>query len=133
MTRFEAEKSKERIPEEITIGLFQVADTNFDGKITLQEFLAVMESTDNSQQTSDIGTAQALLVAMDLDGNKKLDKNEVLKYANKYNKVSKREIDNVFQLLDSNHDTFLNANELEKLPSKLTELAGIRPMPAIQS
>uniref|UniRef100_A0AC34F6B0 EF-hand domain-containing protein n=1 Tax=Panagrolaimus sp. ES5 TaxID=591445 RepID=A0AC34F6B0_9BILA len=133
LTRDEAEKSKEHIPEEITNGLFQVADTNFDGQITLQEFLAVMESADNSQQTSDIGTAQALLVAMDLDGNTKLDKNEVLKYANKYNRVSKNEIDNVFNLLDSNHDTFLSANELEKLPGKLTELAGIRPMPAIRN
>uniref|UniRef100_A0AC35ETU3 EF-hand domain-containing protein n=1 Tax=Panagrolaimus sp. PS1159 TaxID=55785 RepID=A0AC35ETU3_9BILA len=131
--RNEAEKSKDHIPEEITNGLFQVADTNFDGQITLQEFLTVMGSSDNSQQTSDIGTAQALLVAMDIDGNKKLDKNEVLKYANKYNKVSKSEIDNVFDLLDGNHDTFLSANELEKLPSKLTELAGIRPMPAIQN
>uniref|UniRef100_A0A914XWT2 EF-hand domain-containing protein n=1 Tax=Panagrolaimus superbus TaxID=310955 RepID=A0A914XWT2_9BILA len=131
LTRDEAEKSKEHIPEEITNGLFQVADTNFDGQITLQEFLAVMESADNSQQTSDSGTAQALLVAMDLDGNQKLDKNEVLKYANRYNRVSKNEIDNVFNLLDGNHDTFLSANELEKLPGKLTELAGIRPMPAI--
>jgi len=133
LTKYEIEKSKEQIPSEITAGLFQVADINGDGKITLKEFTNVIDSSAAVEHSKNTGTAKTLLTAMDTNGDQKADKSEVRAFANRFNRVSEAELNTVFQLLDLDRDNALNVTELEKLPDKITELAGLRPMPVIQN
>lgn len=133
LTKDEVEKSKEHIPSEITNGLFQVADINGDGKITLQEFINVIDSTAVVEQSKNAGTAKSLLTAMDTNGDQRADKGEVRSFANRFNRVSEAELNTVFQILDVDRDNTLSVTELETLPEKITELAGIRPMPVIQN
>ncbi|KAE9556457.1 hypothetical protein FO519_000342 [Halicephalobus sp. NKZ332] len=133
LTKSEVEKSKEKIPAEITNGIFQFADINSDGKITLKEFINVVDSDAIVEQSKNTGTATSLLTAMDTNGDKKIDKDEVRTFTNKFNRVSEAELNTAFKLLDLNEDNALTVTELEKLPDKITELAGIRPMPVIQN
>uniref|UniRef100_A0A7E4V8W1 EF-hand domain-containing protein n=1 Tax=Panagrellus redivivus TaxID=6233 RepID=A0A7E4V8W1_PANRE len=133
LTLHEARTNQDGIPEEITTGLFQVADHDQDGRISLHEFLHVVESVESVSAPQDVGTAQSLIVAIDVNGDKRVDKNELTYFANKFNRVSGVEINNVFKVLDINQDGFLDITELKRLPHKITELAGIRPMPVISS
>lgn len=133
LTKPEIENSKDKFLAEVAGGLFQVADTNFDGQITLYEFLSVVDSAAAVEQSKNAGIAQSLMVGMDTNGDKKASKDEVRAFANRFNQVSESELGTVFLLLDSDKDGFLSITELQKLPEKITELAGIRPMPVIQN
>lgn len=131
LTKTEVFNSNEKIPIEISYGLFQVADSNNDGNITLQEFLSVVDSTSSVEQSKNIGTAKSLLQAIDINGDDKLNKAEVGRFARKFNRISEAELNNVFLLLDYNKDGYLSVSELMKLPEKITELAGISSLPQV--
>ncbi|KAH7722602.1 Protein H10E21.4 [Aphelenchoides avenae] len=131
ITPSEVENTPEKIPVEIVQGLFQVADTDRDGKITQKEFQQVAGAFDGQyvpQEARNLGLAQSLLVSIDQNRDDKASPNEVFRFANQFNKVSEAEVADVFRILDTNVDGYLTVNELSKLPEKVTKLVGIQPM-----
>ncbi|MFH4975192.1 hypothetical protein AB6A40_001901 [Gnathostoma spinigerum] len=116
--------------------VFDTADVNRDNQLTLNEFLAVfVTSTPRRNRKIDRSRelADRLLFLIDLDGNHKLDPDEIYRFANLNAKVSKEEIITAFKALDSNHDGLLSADELAEVPDKFANTVRFREAPLVKT
>uniref|UniRef100_A0A158R5Q4 Calcium-binding protein n=1 Tax=Syphacia muris TaxID=451379 RepID=A0A158R5Q4_9BILA len=136
VTREEAQKSEGGILTEIIEGVFQVADVNRDGKITLSEFSSVVDNSQHSpstQEEQDYETALRLLALIDQNGDRLLSAQEVHAFANVNSKVSQEEVLSAFKYLDSNHDGWIAIDELANLPNKMAELVRFKEAPLVSN
>jgi len=133
LTRKEIENSDKTLGPEIIEGLFLVADTNVDGKITYEEFKQISatfgQTTD--KHSKNIGAARSLLDSMDANNDRRLSQQEVYNFVNQFNKVNEQTIAVAFYQLDVDRDNYISLEELQALPQKITDLAGFQQMPTV--
>uniref|UniRef100_A0A914S5N7 EF-hand domain-containing protein n=1 Tax=Parascaris equorum TaxID=6256 RepID=A0A914S5N7_PAREQ len=122
ITREEAEQSGDPIITKIMEDVFQMADTDFDGKITLKEFAVAEKDKESAHQ---------LLALMDLNADRKLDVKEVHTFANINSKVSQEEVLKSFGDLDADHDGYISLEELTKISKKMAELVHFKEAPPV--
>uniref|UniRef100_A0A915C6Z3 EF-hand domain-containing protein n=1 Tax=Parascaris univalens TaxID=6257 RepID=A0A915C6Z3_PARUN len=126
------EQSGDPIITKIMEDVFQMADTDFDGKITLKEFAVVVENDKpKTQAEKDKESAHQLLALMDLNADRKLDVKEVHTFANINSKVSQEEVLKSFGDLDADHDGYISLEELTKISKKMAELVHFKEAPPV--
>jgi Ca2+-binding EF-hand superfamily protein len=133
LTHKEIESSDKTLGPEIIEGLFLVADTNKDGRITYEEFKQISTAfgQQNDKHSQSIGVARSLLETIDTDKDGKLSQREVYNFVSQFKDVTEQAIGVVFYQLDTNRDNYINLAELQVSPQKITDLAGFQQMPTV--
>ncbi|KAI6241043.1 hypothetical protein M3Y99_00416000 [Aphelenchoides fujianensis] len=131
LTHKELEQSNENLGAEIINGLFTVADTNNDGRITYEEFEKIAHTFGGQPTRKRLGIARSLMEAMDKNQDQRLSEREVFNFVNQFNKVNERTVASAFQQLDASRDGLLSLEELQVLPQRIIDLAGFQTMPSV--
>ncbi|VDM45782.1 unnamed protein product [Toxocara canis] len=135
ITLEESKQSGDPIVTRIMEGVFQVADVDHNGQITLNEFATVVENEDKpkTQAEQDKENAQRLLALIDHNVDRKLDVLEVHAFANINSKVTEAEVKEAFAYLDSDHDGYISSEELTHLHDKVAKLVHFKEAPPVHS
>uniref|UniRef100_A0A0M3I843 Calmodulin n=1 Tax=Ascaris lumbricoides TaxID=6252 RepID=A0A0M3I843_ASCLU len=132
ITREEAEQSGNPIIMKIMEGVFQMADTDHNGQITLKEFAVVVENDKpKTQAEKDKESANRLLALMDQNADRKLDVKEVHAFANINSKVSEQKVRDTFGDLDADRDGYVSLDELINVSKKMAELVHFKEAPPV--
>jgi len=104
------EQAKEMIAE---------VDTDKNGTIELAEFITMMEKHDAENETDDIEGLQMAFRAFDLDGNGKIDREELAQVMkNLGQELTPEEIDAMMKEADTDGDGSIDFEEFKALMSK---------------
>jgi len=134
LTKSELEHPSGNISSKIAYGLLQVADADFDGKITSKEFFMVAHSFNGSYFSKEAKamnegiSADSLIATLDADKDMQISKKELFAFANQFNQITQEETDSIIKQLDKNNDAKLSTSELKQVPQLLQRAIGIRPI-----
>jgi len=104
------EQAKEMIAE---------VDTDKNGTIELNEFITMMEKHDAENETDDIEGLQMAFRAFDIDGNGKIDRDELAQVMkNLGQELSAEEIEAMMKEADTDGDGSIDFEEFKALMSK---------------
>ncbi|KAJ1374347.1 hypothetical protein KIN20_037018 [Parelaphostrongylus tenuis] len=124
--------AKKEYDSGIIDSVLAVADVNNDGVLTFEEFSAQLNyNKPKNEKNTSKEMAHQMLNYIDSNQDEKLSAQEIHAFASAYNKLTEAEIAQVLTGLDANGDGFLTIDELERIPSQITELAHIQPPPAV--
>ncbi|CAI5445058.1 unnamed protein product [Caenorhabditis angaria] len=120
----EVQKLRQESNDRIIDGILAIADINRDGQLTYEEFKGHLSGEQPKPVNEQRDTANQLLAFIDYNGDNRLDKLELFNFSQKTstNKVSKNEVDEIFEMLDKNSDGFLEQNELIQLAQQFSTL-----------
>uniref|UniRef100_A0A158PB85 EF hand n=1 Tax=Angiostrongylus cantonensis TaxID=6313 RepID=A0A158PB85_ANGCA len=125
-----------RKPVDATEQIFRRMDLNNDRTVDASEIAVARKEYDSGQyfMQANYRIIDSLLAAADVnnDGNLTFEEfSAQLNYTKPKSELTEAEIAQVLTGLDTNRDGFLTIDELERIPSKITELANFQPPPSV--